>query len=289
MRSWLITGAGGMLGRDLACLLAAVPAERVVAGLRRADLDITDAAAVRDAVARYQPDVVVNCAAWTAVDDAEAHEDEALEVNGHAVAHLAAACAGQGAALVQISTDYVFDGTSGKPYAEDDPVAPRTAYGRTKLAGERAARAGLPGGCYVVRTAWLYGAHGKSFYRTMLTRARAGRPVSVVDDQHGQPTWTADVARQVHALVSAGAPRGTYHATSSGEVTWCGFAREIYARAGADPSLVTATTTAGIPRPAPRPARSVLGHDAWQMAGLTPIGDWRDALDRAFPAMLATM
>ena len=285
MRKWLITGAGGMLGRDLAGLLAG-EGEQVVA-LGRADLDITDPAAVRDAVTRHRPDAVVNCAAWTAVDDAEAHEDAALGVNGQAVAHLAAACAGQRAALVQISTDYVFDGTAEKPYAEDHATAPRSAYGRTKLAGEEAARAALPDSAYVLRTAWLYGAHGKSFYAAMLTRALAGGPVSVVDDQRGQPTWTADVARQVYALIGTGAPAGTYHATSSGEVTWFGFARAIYARAGADPALVTPTTTADFPRPAPRPAYSVLGHDAWDAAVVAPIGDWRDALDRAFPAMLA--
>jgi dTDP-4-dehydrorhamnose reductase len=287
MRRWLITGAGGMLGRDLAALLGGEG--QPVAGLARADLDVTDPAAVRDAMARHRPDVVVNCAAWTAVDDAEAHENAALDINGRAVAHLAQACATHGAALVQISTDYVFDGTAEKPYAEDHTPAPRSAYGRTKLAGEEAARAVLPDRAYVVRTAWLYGAHGKSFYRTMLTRAMAASPVSVVDDQRGQPTWTADVARQVYALITAGAPAGTYHATSSGEDTWFGFAREIYARAGADPALVSPTTTAEFPRPAPRPAYSVLGHDAWQAAGVPPIGDWREALDRAFPAMLAAL
>jgi dTDP-4-dehydrorhamnose reductase len=285
MRRWLITGAGGMLGRDLVDLLAAEDEQAV--GLTRADLDIADAAQAREAVARHRPDVVVNCAAWTAVDDAEAREDAALDVNGRAVAHLAAACADRGAALVQISTDYVFDGTADTPYAEDHPAAPASAYGRTKLAGEQAVRAALPDGGYVVRTAWLYGAHGKSFYRTMLTRALAGSPVNVVDDQRGQPTWTADVARQVHALICAGAPAGSYHATSSGEVTWFGFAREIYARAGADLALVAPTTTAGFPRPAPRPAYSVLGHDGWDAAGIKPIGDWRDALERAFPAMVA--
>lgn len=287
MRSWLITGAAGMLGRDLATLLGG-EGERV-AGLTRPDLDVTDAAAVREAVAQHRPDVVVNCAAWTAVDDAEAHEDAALDINGRAVAHLAQACAAHGAALVQISTDYVFDGTAEKPYSEDQAPAPRSAYGRTKLAGEQAARAALPDAAYVVRTAWLYGAHGKSFYAAMLSRATVASPVSVVDDQRGQPTWTADVARQVYALITAGAPAGTYHATSSGEVTWFGFAREIYARAGADPALVSPTTTAEFPRPAPRPAYSVLGHDAWEVAGVPPIGDWRDALGRAFPAMLAAL
>jgi len=285
MRRWLITGAGGMLGRDLTALLAARGEQ--VAEFTRAGLDITDAAAVRTVLERYQPQVVVNCAAWTAVDDAEAHEDAALEVNGRAVAYLAAACADHHAALVQISTDYVFDGLAEKPYAEDHPPAPRSAYGRTKLAGEQAARTALPQNAYVARTAWLYGAHGSSFVRTMLSRARAASPVSVVDDQRGQPTWTADVAGQIHALITAGAPAGIYHATSSGDTTWFGLAREVYAHAGADPALVTPTTTAAYPRPAPRPAYSVLAHSGWMAAGIKPIGDWRDALERAFPAMLA--
>jgi len=285
MSRWLITGSGGMLGRDLTALLTGEGEH--VAGLARAELDITDAAAVRGAVARHRPGVVVNCAAWTAVDDAETHEDAALEINGRAVGYLAAACADHGATLVQVSTDYIFDGTAEKPYGEDHPPAPRSAYGRTKLAGEEAARTALPHGSYVIRTAWLYGAHGKSFVRTMLDRARAASPVNVVDDQHGQPTWTADVAGQIRALIAAGAPAGTYHATSSGDTTWFGLAREVYARAGADPALVTPTTTAAFPRPAPRPAFSVLGHGGWMAAGIEPIGDWRDALERAFPAMVA--
>jgi dTDP-4-dehydrorhamnose reductase len=282
---WLIAGADGMLGRDLAALLVAGGDE--VTGLNRARLDVTDAGAVAAAVRRNEPDIVVNCAAWTAVDDAETREDDALAVNGHAVGHLADACAQVGAALVQVSTDYVFDGHAEKPYAEDHPAAPRGAYGRTKLAGEQAARTALPDGSYVVRTAWLYGAHGNSFVRTMLARARAGSPVSVVDDQRGQPTWTADVAGQIRALIVGGAPAGTYHATSSGETTWFDLARAVYALAGADLALVTPTTSAAYQRPAPRPAYSVLGHDGWLTPGIEPIRDWRDALERAFPAMLA--
>ena len=285
MSRWLVTGAGGMLGRDLVTVLE--DRGEAVTGLSRADLDITDAGAVQEALARRQPEVVVNCAAWTAVDDAEASEDAALRVNGEAVSGLAACCAARGAALVQVSTDYVFDGLGRQPYPEDGRPAPRTAYGRTKLAGEQAVlgQPGLAG--YVVRTAWLYGAHGPSFVSTMIAKARGGTDVGVVDDQYGQPTWTVDVALQIAALVEAGGPPGVYHATSSGQTTWFGLAGEVFRLAGADPARVRPIGSAALARPAPRPGYSVLGHAAWARAGLDPIGDWRATLHRAFPVLAA--
>jgi dTDP-4-dehydrorhamnose reductase len=298
---WLVTGAAGMLGRDLAALLTG-KAEEFTA-LTRADLDLTDADAVTAVLSSVKPDVVVNCAAWTAVDAAEEHEDEAMAINGHGAANLAAACAEAGALLVHPSTDYVFDGTASAPYAEGAATAPAGAYGRTKLAGEQAVLATLPDASYVVRTAWLYGAHGKNFVRTMLRLAGNGISPGVVADQHGQPTWTADVAAQVYTLIDRGAPAGIYHATSSGQTSWFGFAEEIFSLYHAsvthdqekdqneDSERVRLTprpiTTADYPLPAPRPAYSVLGHDAWHAAGIEPIGDWRDALHRAFPAMLS--
>jgi dTDP-4-dehydrorhamnose reductase len=299
---WLVTGAAGMLGRDLTALLSDRGEE--YHALVRDDLDITDADAVAGAVAAVNPDVVVNCSAWTAVDAAEEHEAQALAVNGQGAANLAAACAASGAILIHPSTDYVFDGLATTPYAEDATTGPAGAYGRTKLAGEQAVRALLPASGYVVRTAWLYGAHGKNFVKTMLRLARGGTAPKVVADQHGQPTWTADVAAQIYALIVAGAPAGIYHATSSGETTWFGFAEQIFARyakfgptqdqdqhQAAERAVLTPTaiTTAEFPTPARRPAYSVLGHQAWAAAGLEPIGDWADALDRAFPSILAEM
>jgi dTDP-4-dehydrorhamnose reductase len=288
-RRWLVTGSGGMLGCDLVAALAGCGED--VIGLSRKELDVTSEATVADALADCRPDVVVNCAAWTGVDDAEAHEDEALAVNGAGAANVAAAIAAGNAApgcrLVHLSTDYVFAGDAAAPYAEDDAPGPRTAYGRTKLAGEQAVRELLPQAGSVVRTAWLYGAHGPNFVVTMI-RLESDRPaVDVVADQRGQPTWTADVARQVIALVGSGAPAGVYHATSSGVATWFELAREVFLLLGADPDRVRATTTAAFPRPAPRPAYSVLGHDRWAAAGLAPIGDWRVSLRRAFPALTA--
>jgi dTDP-4-dehydrorhamnose reductase len=295
MTRWLVTGAAGMLGRDLTDLLRLRGAE--FTALTRADLDIADAGAVAAAVYSAKPDVVVNCAAWTAVDAAEEHEAQALAVNGQAAANLAAACADAGALLVHPSTDYVFDGRAATPYAEDAPTGPAGAYGRSKLAGEQAVRAALPDASYIVRTAWLYGAHGKNFVKTMLRLAANGTAPGVVADQHGQPTWTADVAVQAVALIEKSAPPGVYHATSSGQTTWFGFAEEIFhlyhssvaREQDAERARVTPRpiTTAEYPTPARRPAYSVLGHDAWRAAGIEPIGDWRDALHRAFPAILA--
>ena len=285
MNRWLIAGAGGMLGRDLLTRLRCdgVP----VTALARRDLDVTDAAAVRDAFARSRPDVVVNCAAWTAVDAAETHESDALAVNGHGPANLAAACLAGGARLVHVSTDYVFGGTARRPYAEDAVPAPRTAYGRTKLAGEQAVLRRLPHASYVVRTAWLYGAHGPNFVRTMIDLQRRRPAVDVVDDQRGQPTWAADVAAQIVALIESAAAPGVYHATSSGETTWCGLAREVFRLVGADPARVRPVGSGTLDRPAPRPGYSVLGHAGWDRAGLRPIGDWRHSLSQAVPSLVA--
>ena len=285
MTRWLVTGAGGMLGTDMVAVLTS--RGEPVTGLDRAGLDVTDAAAVSDAIAGGRPDVVVNCAAWTAVDDAEASEEKALAVNAGGAANLAAGCAASGARLVQVSTDYVFAGDAGRPYAEDDVPAPRTGYGRTKLAGERAVLDRLPESGFVVRTAWLYGAHGPSFVGTMIKLEDQRPTVDVVDDQHGQPTWTVDVARQIVALVHSAAAPGIYHATSSGQTTWFGLAREIFTLLGADPARVRPIPSSALSRAAPRPAYSVLGHSAWAGPHVPPIGQWRTALRRAFPELVA--
>jgi dTDP-4-dehydrorhamnose reductase len=278
----LVTGAGGMLGRDLVTVLSTGGDE--VTSVKRGELDITDAAAVSAAVPGH--DVVVNAAAWTDVDGAEAHETEATRVNGLGPQLLAAACAESGARLVHVSTDYVFDGSATSPYPEDAVLTPRSAYGRSKAAGENAVRALLPGSSYVVRTAWLYGEHGSSFVRTMAALEASRDTLDVVDDQVGAPTWTREVASAVQRLVISGAPAGTYHATAAGQTSWFGLARAVFEELGADPSRVRPTTTDKFPRPAPRPAYSVLGHHAWQRAGLEALGDWRPMLTEAAPVVL---
>ena len=279
---WLVTGARGMLGHDVVAVLRERGAEVTAAG--RAELDVTDAVAVAAAVGGH--DVVVNCAAWTAVDDAETREDDAFAVNALGAANVARACAAAGARLVHISTDYVFSGSgeraaSGQGYAEGDPPDPRSAYGRTKAAGERSVAELLPGRHWILRTAWLYGEHGPNFVRTMARLEALKETLPVVDDQTGQPTWTLDVARRIVDVVTAGAPAGIYHATSSGRVTWCGLARATFDLLGADPHRVVPTTSADFPRPAPRPAWSVLGHDGWAVAGMPPLRAWDDALREA--------
>lgn len=272
---YLITGAAGMLGQDLQRALEG----RDVTALRRQDLDITDADAVAKAVDGY--DVVLNAAAYTAVDDAETDEDAAYAINATGPANLAKACAAAGAKLVHYSTDYVFQGDADEPYDEDTPRNPLNAYGRTKAAGEEQALAAHPEGTYILRTAWLYGAGGPNFAKTMVKLAGSHPQITVVDDQRGQPTYTRDLAAQTVAMLDAGAPAGIYHATNSGECTWFDFAREIFRLSGNDPERVAPTDSSAYSRPAARPAYSVLGHRRWHEAGLAPMRPWTEALEAA--------
>jgi dTDP-4-dehydrorhamnose reductase len=271
-----------MLGIDLQAALAG----REVTALGRSDLDVTDIVAVRSAAAGH--DVIINAAAYTKVDDAESHETEAHAVNAVGAQNLALVAASNGAKLVQVSTDYVFNGAATSPYPESAPLDPISAYGRTKADGERLARAAHPDGTYVVRAAWLYGAGGPNFAKTMRRLAATHDTVSVVDDQLGQPTWTADLAAQIVALVDSDAPAGVYHGTNSGQATWFEFARAIFAEAGLDPERVRPTTSEAFVRPAPRPSYSVLGHDAWPLAGLDELRGWREALHDASAAGATT-
>ncbi len=284
-RRWLVTGAGGMLATDVVAALTG----QAVTALSRAELDITDPAATAEAVAAHAGPggIVVNTAAHTAVDAAETAEAEAFAVNAIGAASVAAACARVGARLVHLSTDYVVAGSGAGPWPEDTLPAPASAYGRTKAAGEWAVRATLPDDAWVLRTAWLYGAAGPCFPRTMLRLEAERDTVAVVDDQRGQPTWTGEVAAAVLRLVAADAPRGIWHATAAGSTTWFGLTRRLFALVGADPDRVVATTTAAFPRPAPRPADSVLGHRRWELSGLAAPRDWDDVLTEQLPGLAA--
>ena len=278
---WLVVGANGMLGQDLVAALAA--RGDAVHGVDRGEVDITDPAATVGMADGY--DVVVNCAAYTAVDRAEEDEPAAFAVNAVGPANVARAARAAGARMVQISTDYVFDGAGTSPYPEDGPIAPLSAYGRTKAAGEWAVRAECPDSL-VVRTAWLYGAKGACFPKTIVKAARERGALQVIDDQVGPPTWTVDLTDLILRLIDAQAPAGTYHGTSSGQTSWHGFAQAAVAAAGMDPAIVARTTSAEYVRPAPRPAYSVLGHDALRAVGVEPIGDWEQRFAVAAPVVL---
>jgi dTDP-4-dehydrorhamnose reductase len=265
----VITGAGGMLGQDVR-RVGELTGHEVVA-LDRAALDVTDAGAVERAFAELRPDTAINCAAWTDVDGAESAEAAALKLNADAARNVAAAAASVGASVVLPSTDYVFDGTSDRPYVESSPTNPQSAYGRTKLVGEHEAAA-ANARHFVVRTSWLFGVGGGNFVATMLGLAERGE-LRVVDDQVGSPTYTAHLADGLLRL-AATEDHGVHHMAGAGHCSWYDFAREIFDRAGVICN-VTPVTTAEFPRPAPRPAYSVLDSE-WPRPIRLP--DWRDGL-----------
>ncbi len=278
---WLVTGSVGMLGRDMVATLEG--SDESVTAVDRSSLDITDSDEVLRLVDEH--DVVVNCAAWTAVDLAEQREPDAFLANAMGPASLARACRATGARLVQISTDYVFAGDARTPYAADAAPAPRSAYGRTKVAGEWAVAAYAPDHL-IVRTAWLYGSGGACFPRTIARVAAERGHVDVVDDQVGQPTWTSDLAAFVLRLVRGAAPTGIYHGTSAGQCTWYEFARAVVESAGMPGDTVRSITSAAFERSAPRPSYSVLGHGAAEDANIASIPDWRARWAAAASAVL---
>ena len=299
----LVTGGNGQLGRDVRDVLAGlvpaggVPRDELDGSVLPAvepgtyevlatdidTLDLVDRAAVADAVAGFRPDLVLHGGAYTAVDACESEPDTAFAVNAMGTRHVAEAAAGVGAHLVYVSTDYVFDGGSADPYREWDAPGPRSVYGRSKLGGEQEVRTISGASGTIVRTAWVSGAHGANMVKTVL-RLAAASPDGVlrfVDDQHGCPTFTADLAR---AIVRLGTDRrpGTFHVTNQGETTWYGFVRQVLVAAGQDPGRVEPIATADLdpPRPAPRPANSRLDNAALRLSGLPLLPRWEDALAR---------
>ncbi len=267
---WLITGAGGMLGTDLQDELAA--RDETVVALTRSDLDVTDQRLISAAVRDHAPDVIVNCAAYTKVDLAESEEAAANAINGSAVELLAAAANEAGARLVQVSTDFVFDGTKGEPYEVNDPTNPLSAYGRSKLLGEIAA-AHAEKHC-IVRTSWLFGVHGPNFVEAIRNQIRKGtNPLRVVSDQRGRPTYTPHLARAIVRLATQGA-QGVVHYADADECSWFDFATAIASGA----TEVVPVSTEEFPRPAKRPAYSVLSTERYErLTGVTP-ESWREGL-----------
>jgi len=298
----LITGANGQLGRDLIdCLAGRVPAggrrcallgpEGPREGLRHevlaTDIDtmrVDDRDAVLTTFMAFRPELVLHGGAFTAVERCETEVDAAYAVNAIGTRHIAEAAALVGAHVVYVSTDYVFDGTADRPYREWDPTNPTSVYGASKLAGERECRPGST----IVRTSWLCGAHGNNIVRTALRLADGEGDLRFVDDQHGSPTFTADLAP---AVVTLGLDRrpGIFHATNSGATTWWGFVRAVLAEAGADPERVLPIKTDEFDPPllAPRPAYSVLDNMALRLSGLPALPDWEDGLARLVPALRA--
>jgi|HubBroStandDraft_3_1064219.scaffolds.fasta_scaffold58349_2 dTDP-4-dehydrorhamnose reductase len=267
-----ITGAAGMLGQDL--VAAARSAGHDVLALARAELDIADPGAVDDAIGAADADVVVNCAAWTNVDGAETSPDDALAINGEGAGNVARAAAAAGAWTVHISSDYVFDGTKHSPYVESDVVGPMSSYGRSKLAGEREVAVEAPGSHTIVRSSWLFGAFGPCFPATILRLAGERDELMVVDDQVGCPTFTGHLAAAMVDLAARPArPVGIVHVAGGGDCSWYEFAREIVARAGVS-CEVRPCSTAQMPRPAKRPAYSVLRSE--RDAPVLP--DWKHGL-----------
>jgi dTDP-4-dehydrorhamnose reductase len=265
----LVVGANGMLGRDLLAFLG----DRGQ-GVDIADIDITSPESVFKVIGLLKPEVVVNCAAYTDVDGCEGNIETAMAVNGEGVGYLAMACRDIGALLVQVSTDYIFDGCKGTPYVEDDAPCPLSVYGESKLAGEM--NAAFCPEHLIVRTQWLYGLHGKNFVETMLRLGSEKNELTVVDDQIGSPTWTVDLARAVIALIDCGC-RGVYHAANSEYCSWNRFAAAIFEEAGLNVSVIPMTTKE-LNRPARRPLYSTL--DCSKLTGATGFRPqaWRAAL-----------
>ena len=276
----LLTGAGGMLAHAVTRQAAARGHQLLACD--RTVLDVTDEQAVNAAITSARPDAVIQCAAYTRVDDAEHDEDAAYAINARGTHNVARACARVGARLIYPSTDYVFDGTASAPYATTAPTAPLSAYGRTKLAGEHAA---AEADALIVRTSWLYGPNGRSFVRTIVTRAREAQPLRVVDDQRGAPTYTVDLAEAMLRLLEQQAPAGVYHATNAGDTTWHGLAVAATQAAGLTVP-VAAVPSSEFPQVARRPAYSVLDCSGTECI-VGPLPHWRDALQRALRNGLA--
>ena len=284
----LVTGSNGQLGTELVNRYSDRPDDELFVG-DLPDIDITSELSIASTFASIAPDVVINCAAWTAVDAAEEKESSAFTVNAEGPAILATYCARAGARLVQISTDYVFGGDATEPYREDSQPGPITAYGRTKLAGENFVRELLPDNHLVIRTAWLYSPIGHNFVKTIIKAQRDRETLSVVTDQIGQPTSASDLADQIVALLDTYSGSGIFHGTNSGVTSWFEFARAIMSEIGEDPERILPTDSSSYVQLAPRPAYSVLGHEGWAAVGMEPMRDWRVALHEAIPDIMLTI
>ena len=283
--TWLVVGANGQLGKSVSKVLDGRGIDFIE--LNRDQGSISNQEFVRKFVAQIQPKVIVNCAAWTDVDGAEVNEEDAKLVNADAVGYLAEAARHCDAIFAHVSTDYVFSGAGNEPWKEDGFKQPLSVYGRTKAAGEDLLFITPGESSYIFRTAWLYSAYGKNFAKNMVRLAlKDSAEVSVVMDQIGQPTFTGDLANQMVESIIQRIPFGIYHGTNSGQTSWFEFAQEIFRLVDADVGRVKPVTSEAFPRPAKRPAYSVLGHDKWKDSGVEEMRDWKIALKESTPGIL---
>lgn len=278
---WAITGGSGQLSRSLVDLLDKEGVPYITWSHK--DLDVADDSSVT-LIKETCPDLLINCAAWTNVDAAEDFPEKATRVNQVGPRNMARAAKELKIPLVHISTDYVFSGQSGKPWSTDSKTEPMSSYGLSKLLGEKEITKSLDVNFYILRTAWLYGPYGKNFSKTILKKAITSKePISVVNDQIGQPTTTKSLAQQIFKVAKNRVPSGIYHATNTGQASWWDFACEIFALAGEDVERVRPLTSEDFPSKVKRPKNSVLDQSAWSKVGMETMPEWREALNEVFP------
>jgi dTDP-4-dehydrorhamnose reductase len=285
--TWLITGGSGQLGIAISRELS--DRNLLFKSCGSKDLDITEPQQVTDLISILQPEVIVNCAAWTDVDAAEKYPERAFRINSYGAQNIAIAARKNDCKLIQLSTDYVFAGDPRELLEVDFPTNPESVYGRTKADGEKLVINTYPERSYIVRTAWLYSPWGKNFAKSMTTLALSGeKEVRVVDDQIGQPTSAIDLAAQIVELALSDSPAGIYHGTNSGETSRFHFAREIFRLAGVQENYVVPVPTIEYQQEAKRPSRSVLGQKSWEKSELQPMRNWKEALASAMPAIISS-
>jgi len=285
---WLITGANGQLGRCLQKTLGTSGIDFVA--LTHTDLDITNIALLMESINSIKPDVVINAAAYTNVEQAEIDSDEAFRINQLGAANVAIVSKSVEAKLVHFSTDYVFTGNGISPWRVNDLAEPISIYGKSKLAGEIEILKEYPGNSLIIRTAWLYSPYGKNFYKTMLTKAlNSDESVRVVSDQKGQPTSALDVAELTVKVVTKNVASGIFHGTNAGSCSWFEFAKYIFEVAGADTARVIPVLSSEFTTKVQRPKYSVLDNQKWSEFGILPLGSWKDSVQKVLPDMMLSM
>jgi dTDP-4-dehydrorhamnose reductase len=281
--TWLILGANGQLGQELAHLLKVKDIKAI--GTDRNEIDFAKPNEIAEKLNKLNPSHIVNCAAYTQVDKAEEEPELANLINAQAAGVISKFASERNIPFVHISTDYVFDGTSMSPYLEDNKINPKSVYGSSKALGEKEIVKNNSN-AYILRTAWVYGEHGNNFPKVIAKKLRNNEALSVVNDQIGSPTWTFDLATAIVEILEKKPEPGIYHVTNTESCSWFEFAKEIAKTLNVDEKLVTPTDSKSFVRPAVRPKYSVLSNNKWQKAGLTPLRSWKEAWSKAAPTVL---